>query len=195
VTNPSKVEKIQTHFKALSSAATSLNTASDDLTKTVSVLDEALRKLNLGLTVWVTVSRWSEEERVGEDQIGYCKVNGKWGIALRYIWGDHALALDTVDGLWLFNEAPRELRLLGVDKIPELIEALGKEASETTKQVQEKTKQVRELASVIEKIVVEPKPQTLAERVASGKKSLTVSSKGGIATLNEIMSSLEPGGK
>ena len=145
-----KYARVQTQFKALSSISASLNTASDELAKAVSVLDEALKKLNIGLTVWVTISRWSEEERAGENQIGYCKVSGKWGIALRHIWGLHGLSLDEVDGLWLFNDAPRDLRLAGVDKIPELIVALSEEASDTTKQVQEKARQVRELAGAIE---------------------------------------------
>jgi hypothetical protein len=152
----SKIAKIQTHFQSLSSAATSLNAASDELSKIVSVLDEALRKLNIGLNVWVTVSRWIDELRHGADQIGYCKVNGKWGIALCRSWGDDSVDEDTVEGLWLFNDAPRELRLAGVDKLPEMIEALSKEAFETTKKVQEKTKEVRELTSVIEKIANEP---------------------------------------
>src|SRR5258706_5714323 len=121
----SKIAKIQTHFQALSSAATSLNAASDELTKVVSVLDDALRKLNVGLTVWVTVSTWSDNSRHGEDQIGYCKLNGKWGIALCTSWNDDAGGEDTVDGIWLFNDAPRELRLGGVDKSPKGSEALG----------------------------------------------------------------------
>ena len=50
----SKIEKIQTHFKALSSVAPTLNAASDELTKAVAVLDENLKKLNVGLTAWVT---------------------------------------------------------------------------------------------------------------------------------------------
>jgi len=156
VTNPSKVEKIQTHFQALSSAATSLNTASDELAKVVGVLDEALRKLNVGLPVWVTVSRWEGELRRGQDEIGYCRVSGKWGIALCRSWNDDAGGEDTIEGLWLFNDAPRELRLAGVDKLPEVIEALSKEAFETTKKVQEKTKEARELASVIERITNQP---------------------------------------
>jgi hypothetical protein len=82
-----------------------------------------------------------------------------------------------------------------VDKIPELIEALGKEASETTKRVQKKTKQVHELASAIDKIAVEPKPSTLSERIAAREKSFKGSGKGGIATLSEIMSSLDQGSK
>jgi hypothetical protein len=169
-----KIAKIQTHFQALSTAATSLNAASDELTKVVSVLDEALKKLNVGLTVWITVSKWSDEERCGEDQIGYCKVNGRWGIALRYIWGDHFLSLDEVDGLWLFNDAPRDLRLAGVDKLPEVIEALSREAFETTKKVQEKTREVRELASIIQKVANEPRrDERTIKEVSFGTSGIT----------------------
>jgi hypothetical protein len=160
----SKVEKIQMHFQALSSVASSLNTASDELTKVVGVLDEALKKLNVGLTVWVTFIKWTGEAcEYDEEQIGYCKVNGKWGIALRRIWGDEVADNHVEDGPWLFSDGPREMRLRGVDKIPEVIEELGKAASDTTKRIHETTEEVRELASAIEKIanpekVVAPPP-------------------------------------
>jgi hypothetical protein len=112
-----------------------------------------LKKLNVGLTAWVT---FRSDDDPGDsydvDQIGYCKVKGTWGIALRKIWGNYSFGEHDSEGPWLFNDAPRELRLQGVDKIPELIEALFKEAFDTTKKVQEKTRQVRELTIVIEKI-------------------------------------------
>jgi hypothetical protein len=156
VTNPSKTEKIQTHFQALSSLAASLNKASDELTKAVSILDEALKKLNIGLTVWVDyASRAEEAWEYDDDQIGYCKVNGKWGIALQRIWGDNQQNTSGGEGPWLFNDAPREMRLTSVDKIPEMIEALSKEAFNTTKRVQEKTCEVSELAKVVEQIASE----------------------------------------
>jgi hypothetical protein len=157
--NEPKFAKIQTNFKALSSVAGSLNTASDELTKAVSVLDEALKKLNIGLTVWV--------DSIGVDlvppeydmqQIGYSKVNNKWGIALRRIWGDESTDQFHEEGPWLFSDAPREMRLYGVDKISALIEALSKEASTTTKKIQEKTQEVRELASAIEYLGKPPAP-------------------------------------
>src|SRR5690242_20811280 len=164
--NASKIEKVQTHFQTLSSVAHSLNIASDELTKVVFALDESLRKLNIGLTVWVTFrSRGVEEWEYDDDQIGYCKVNGKWGIALRRIWGDNQADHYGDEGPWLFNDAPRDMRLKGIDKIPEVIEELSKEASETTKKVQEKTREVRELAGVTEKIANEPRR---AERSIKG---------------------------
>jgi hypothetical protein len=148
-----KITKIQTHFQTLSNLAASLNKASDELTKAVSVLDEALKKLNIGLTVWVNyASRAVEEWEFDDDQIGYCKVNGKWGIALQRFWGDHQRDTFGGEGPWLFNDAPREMRLRSVDKIPELIEALSKEAFNTTRKIQEKTSEVTELAKVVEQI-------------------------------------------
>jgi hypothetical protein len=147
-----KIAKIQTSFQALSEIAPALNTASDELTKTVSYLDEALKKLNVGLAAWVTFNtRGCEEEpqAFDEDQIGYSKVNGVWGIALRRMWGDPARDEYGHEGPWLFNDASREMRLLSIDKIPEVIEKLAKDALNTKKKVEEKTKEVRALADAI----------------------------------------------
>jgi len=148
----SKIAAIQKHFQVLSGVASSLNTASDELTRAVAALDEALKKLNVGLTVWVTFASITDEdypEIYDSQQIGYCKVNGTWGIALRHVSGDAERGEQDEDGPWLFSDASREMRIQAVDKIAELIEALSKEASETTKMVQEKTKQVRDLADAI----------------------------------------------
>jgi uncharacterized phage infection (PIP) family protein YhgE len=156
----SKISKIQTQFQNLTSVANSLNTASDELTKVVSVLDEALKKLNVGLEAWVTFSKWSDEHRSCAEQVGYCKLNGKWGIAIQRLttWTE-AIGQDEddLDGPWHFNEAARDIRLEAVDKLPELIEELGKQALHTTKKVQEKTNQVRELATAITEITNSPK--------------------------------------
>jgi methyl-accepting chemotaxis protein len=168
--NEPKIQKIQTHFQALSQIASSLNAASDELTKTVSILDESLKKLNVGLNAWVTFRTRGEDDQpqlYDLDQIGYSKVNGVWGIALRRIWGDESTDQHSGDGPWLFNDAPREMRLLSVDKIPEVIEELAKVASNITKKIQEKTKQVRELAEAIK-----GKSPSLADRVAAGHATL-----------------------
>jgi len=156
-----KFEPVQVHFRALSLLATSLNEASDELTKVVGILDEALKKLNVGLTVWVAYAhRGVEDWEVDDDEIGYSKVNGKWGLALRRIWGDTRDGADNIEGPWLFNDAPREMRLKSVDGIPKVIEELGKEAFATTKRVQEKTEQVRALAGAIGQVANAEKIQS-----------------------------------
>ena len=168
-----KLEKVETHFKALSSVASSLNIASDELTRVVGVLDEALKKLNVGLTAWVSFVRWTcAPDEYDEEQIGYSKVDGKWGIAIRRIWGDNTAGEGNIQGPWLFNDAPREMRLRAVDKIPEMIEALSSEADKTTKSVEEKTEEVRKLAAVIAKIANEPsraeRPKRTTKRSTAG---------------------------
>jgi hypothetical protein len=144
-----KIVKIQSHFEALSLAAESLSNASNELSKVVGFVDEVLKNMNLGIVYWLTVSKWSEEHRCGQNQLGYDRIDGKWGLALRIVWGDLPNTQDEVDGVWLFNDAPRDLRLEGVDKLPELIEALSKSALDKAMQVKEKTNKVRELAAAI----------------------------------------------
>src|SRR5260370_22595641 len=178
--NDAKTAKVQTNFQSLSAVASSLNAASDELTRVVGTLDEALKRLNLGLTVWVTFADRSDEQdpsRYDVDQIGYCRVNDKWGISLRHIWGHEAFDAHNEDGPWLFTNAPRELRLSSIDKIADLIESLSKEASATTKKIQEKTKKVGELALAIGKIANAAKPVTIPERIAAGQKCLTATGK------------------
>lgn len=167
----SKIAKIQTNFQALSEIAPSINSASNELTKVVGKLDEALKKLNVGLSDWVTfVDRLPHEDmQYDVDQIGYTKVDGKWGIALRHIWGHEAYDDHQEEGPWLFGDAPREMRLRSVDKIPELIGSLSKKASDTVKKIQEKTKEVSELAAAIESAANEAKRKspTPAEKVTA----------------------------
>jgi hypothetical protein len=168
----SKVSKIQTNFQALSSIAGSLNAASDELTRTVGILDESLKRLNIGLSVWVqfsSVSFEDEPEQYDEGQIGYCKVKGTWGIALRRIWGHQAFDRYNEDGPWLFNDAPRAMRLQSVDKIPRIIEELAKEAVDTTKRIEAKTKEVRDLAEAVGLVADKDKVKSIAQRIAAEK--------------------------
>jgi hypothetical protein len=145
----SKIEKIQNSYQQLSAEAHSLNAVSDEFTKAVGVLDEAIKKLNVGLTVWVNFSSWKEGPDYSADQIGYAKVNGTWGIALRSIAGSDFMERDEITGPWLFKDAPREFRLEAVEHIPKLIEALAKSAAQTREKLKAKTIEAQELAAAI----------------------------------------------
>lgn len=146
--------RVQTTYKQLSLAASTLNTASDDLVEAVSVFDAALKKLNLGISAWVLLSGNDEEDgQWWSRNIGYTKVGDKWGIALKtasghYSWPER----DSVEK-WLFKDAPRWMRIEAVGKIPDLLEALLKEAEDTTKKIKAKTEEVFELAVAMSKVV------------------------------------------
>ncbi|MBI4443761.1 MAG: hypothetical protein HY649_10345 [Acidobacteria bacterium] len=143
-------EKVQTYYKQLSQAATNIKAASDELGKAISALDAALKKLNLGISAWVELS--GNEDDWGDywsRDIGYTKIGKQWGIALRTVSGN-VTDPDHEDGeTWLFNEAPRWIRIEAVGKIPDLLEALVKRTEETTEKIKKKTTQAFELAVAI----------------------------------------------
>ena len=145
------VSRVQSAFQQLSAAATTLNTASDRLSKLVAELDSALKTLNVGLVCWVNIDDPSFSEDGQEEyseQVGYAKINGKWGIAVRTVndvaWAQHVGVEE-----WAFSDAPRHLRLKAIDLIPALLDELAKEASENTKKITEKTEEVQQLVTAI----------------------------------------------
>ncbi len=147
----SLANRVSSTLTQLSAASFQLNSASDELGKQVAALDAALKKLNLGVSTWVPIrgavnqrgSYWWREE------IGYAKIGRKWGIALREISGVYNSPEDDDLEQWLFTDAPRRLRIDGVDKLPDLLEALVKETDKFTDKINTKTLRARELATAI----------------------------------------------
>ncbi len=145
-------QKVKTSYQQLSLAATNLNTATDELGKAISVWDAALQKLNLGISAWVELSGgdsipngstwWTRE-------IGYGKVESKWGIALRTRQGRYDDPDCDDEEMWPFNQAPRWMRIEAIPKLPDLLEALLKQTESTTKKIIDKTTQAYELAAAM----------------------------------------------
>lgn len=160
--NTSAPERVLASFRQLSTSATNLNHASDELRDTISAFDAALKKLNLGISAWVTISG---NEDVNGDfwsrDLGYAKIGDTWGIALRDVTGNHndPEAGYTTHEEWLFNDAPRWMRVEGVGKITDLLESLTKQADTTTQKIKKKTLEAKELAAAISAAVAETKDQ------------------------------------
>jgi len=147
----SPISRAQKSFQDLATASRALNTASDQLGKTIVELEEALKGLNLGISSWVSFNDWSDEYLdYYRDQVGYSKVGGKWGIAIRSLSGNQNFPEnETQDGPWLFSDAPRKLRIDAIGKIPELLETLVKDVVATTNKINEKMQESQELAKAI----------------------------------------------
>lgn len=142
--------RISSSYKQLTAAATELNAVSDELGKFVTALDAALRKLNLGIATWLRLeSREDGSGNYTKRDLGYAKVGNKWGIALRTMSGNHNAVEESNVEEWLFNDAPRALRIESVEKLPDLFESLVKEADAATKQIKTKTHHAQALASAL----------------------------------------------
>jgi hypothetical protein len=151
--DPNKIpptERITSSFKQLAVASTDLNTAASQLGETISILDTALKTLNLGVSAWHQMAG-NEDDETGSfwsRDIGYAKVGNQWGIAIRKTWGnenyDHY-----GEEVWLFNDAPRWMCIESIGKLPELFDDLIKRTEETTKKIKAKTVEAKELAAAI----------------------------------------------
>jgi len=144
-------ERVQKSFQQLAVRAANLNTVSDELGKSIEELDAALKKLNLGVTAWVTFARGGDEsgEYWSTRELGYSKISNRWGIALRTCSGEYSYPERDSEETWPFNDAPRWMRIEGINHIPELIDELGEEAEKTTQRIREKVGEAQQLAATI----------------------------------------------
>lgn len=147
----SPLERVQTSIKHLSKTAATLNTASDELGKAIDALNAALQRLNLGVSAWVTITKGDDfgDGNWWSRDIGYAKIRNQWGIALRECSGNYNFPPGDTTEEWLFNEGPRWLRSEAVAKIPDLIEALIKQAEHTTNKINKSIKTAHDFANMI----------------------------------------------
>ena len=111
-----------------------------------------------------TGARRSEvDDHFTEQQIGYAKVGGKWGIAIKNISGDHSSPDEAEVDQWLFSDAPRLLRVNSIGHIPELLEAIIEAAAKMTATISEKTDEVGVYASEIQTVLDKPLEEIFEE--------------------------------
>jgi hypothetical protein len=138
-------------FEKLADSSARLNSGSDELAKAIGPIDTALKKLNLGVSAWYDYRGSRDPDPDGNysyRSIGYAKVNGKWGLALSK---DSGSVYDDNDNSeeWLFNDAPRSMRIEALDYIPDLLEQLVNESNRVAEDLQKKAKQAQEIAERI----------------------------------------------
>jgi hypothetical protein len=147
----SLAEIVQASYLQLSSVASDLNTVSDQLGKSVAEIDLALKKLNLGISVWVNVTHWQDDQSFDfyDQEIGYAKVESKWGLSLKTVSGNSNYPDQDRVEQWSFNDGPRQLRLSAIEKLPELLTTLSKEAIVTTEKIKQKLAEAQEVATAV----------------------------------------------
>lgn len=110
----------------------------DSLNLAISKIDEKLKKLSLGVSAWVVI----QTAETGERALGYSKIGGHWGLALRI----------GLEEKWVYSQVPTHLRLEAVSKFPELFEALVRNTMNTIEQLKIRTEQIKEIVSAMEEV-------------------------------------------
>lgn len=153
----SAAERIAESFKKLATSAVALNKVSDEFSKPVEAIEQALERLNIGVEAWEKI-RGNDGNLSGEywhEHVGYSKVQGRWGIAISKAEGNHSRPEDEKEDVWAFNQAPRSLRISAVDKLPELLEKLVAMADKTARKMEAKKGEVETLAKAVRDAGVE----------------------------------------
>ena len=166
------VQRLQDSYRQLPVVATSLNSESDRLNASAARLESLLKKHPIGVSSWVSFDDgnsspngnmyWSEE-------VGFAKINGKWGLAIRTLSGDVTDPDREECTAWPFSESPRRLRVKAVKKFPELLEQLIKDGTEMVKEVAAQVQAVDFLADALE-AMVQPNPVEYRARPVSPPK-------------------------
>ena len=151
--------EVRSSLEQLSKTAISLNSASDRLNRAIEQLNEALRKLNLGISSWVSFYVYEEGPWSDVHEIGYGKINGRWGIGIKKTFEDQARpeGYQVEVSEWQFSEAPRDMRIQAMPLLHKVIEKLNENAENTTTEIAERTMDAEELAKAIESIVDPPR--------------------------------------
>ncbi len=163
-----RIERIQNAVRQFPTASASLNTATDQLSQSIGQVDAILKKFSLGVPTWVSFYEAvnHEAEYFYSEDIGYAKIGGKWGVAIRTTEWERDPGDKTVEE-WLFNDSPRLLRVRAVEKIPELLEALLERADEMTEKIKKKTAQVDAFAAAINSAIA-PEPKVKPAKAQKG---------------------------
>ena len=117
-----KISQLQTSFQNLAESANTLNKESDKFSNTIEAIDEALNRLSPGVSAWVTVSSIPDEQEqffFYEERLGFAKTDARWGLSLSRVEVNANDGTEDVKDAWLFNHAPRSMRLRAIDHIPD----------------------------------------------------------------------------
>jgi hypothetical protein len=138
----------------LSETAAVLNRESDTINSIIERFENALRKLNIGLEVWLSsktlesnsrVVSGPDEQRIElvEAQLGFAKLRGEWCLGIRqveYQLDDQVVEAMEVQSYQLLRDASREMRIASLRLFPDLLKAIKEQAEEALKTINDAKK-------------------------------------------------------
>ncbi len=149
-------QNIETALKRIETTARTLNQTSDKLSQRIAEIESALNKYKLGLWVWVDKPILEEDQadESGRYQwkdlycLGYGKLREKWGLLIS-MYPDYD---PEEPNLVFLKDAPREIRLVAIDRIPDLLERIAEEATNLNQKVMEKAELAEQIATALNKV-------------------------------------------
>lgn len=151
-------------YKRLATAATEYREATKEFSAPIDAIDRALRALDIDVITWKKMA--GDEDEYGaywHRDVGYARIKGDWCLAIRTVRGHEQAEEDDIEQ-WPFGAAPSSLRIEAIDKLPDLLEQLIRNAEKTTKKLRERTGEARKLAAALAEAKQEMKAQQKERR-------------------------------
>lgn len=147
-----ETKKTPSQIEALSDTAKNINKASRRLTEAIDQVNAALKKLNMGIPVWMPT--WSGPDIPGQvqesEEIGYAKLKGKWGVCIRLSVELGGPEPDVTE--WHFEDAPRELRLRNIRYLHQLVVAMNEQGNKAANAIDKEAVEAEKLAGILSEI-------------------------------------------
>ncbi|MBB5055786.1 hypothetical protein HDF16_000455 [Granulicella aggregans] len=170
----SEAAKVATPSPALlrlAESAARLNKVSDQLTTQIEQIDAALKRLNLGVATWVTISEIEDEDgNWSREQLGYVRIGSRWGVALRSSSGMRGDPGEPDETFSAFADAPRQLRIRAVEHIPKLLDQLSGEAEAMIAKLSPKVDEISELTLAFQSFNLQAASAPIAKTAPAVKK-------------------------
>lgn len=155
-------------YKRLVASSETHRSASYEFSKPFAEIERAIKSLNLPVVTWQKMAGGSDNYGgYWSRDVGYARTKGIWGLAIRSVRGHDSWDEDDIEQ-WPFDEAPSSLRLEALDKLPDLLEEIIKNADKTTKKLEEKTPDALDLARAIKDAATELRDDN--KRLKGGKR-------------------------
>ena len=115
-------------FVPLGAVAKYIANGTKPMADSISALDAELSRMQIASERWVTCKRSTYGQFSMTWDLGYACLDGRWGIALRVVRSDGADATDRSVEYWPFEQSPPYLRRRAVSQLPNLLDALARNA-------------------------------------------------------------------
>jgi hypothetical protein len=148
--------EVASALKRIDTVAKTLNQTSDQLSQKIVEIETALNQYKLGVWAWLEKPLLEEPDcdETARYQwqlvtnLGYGKIREKWGLLIS-VYPDYDP--DENSSTVFLKEAPRGVRALAVERIPELLARIADEAANLNQQIAEKAELANEIAASLKK--------------------------------------------
>jgi hypothetical protein len=116
-----------------------LKRKSRTLCQPVDPIEKAFQRQNVRVTCWTPIADVTEDGiDYRHERIGWAEIDGEWHVVLKTFESDIRFDEETNVSVHRFEVAPYYLQAKGIDKLPELVEALVAAVKATSERIAKK---------------------------------------------------------